>query len=98
MVKMKDRSHRYIINRTMPRHGYNILNLKWVSLWWRLCAVSHTQAISETELMKKVKQHWGWDKKAFLIKKSVYTLFRIRLNNGIFLNAVNISNYTSPCQ
>ena len=28
MVKMKDRSHRYNINRTMPRQGYNILNLK----------------------------------------------------------------------
>ena len=31
-VKMKNGSHRYDINRTRPRHGYEYANIKCVSV------------------------------------------------------------------
>ena len=41
----------------------NILNIKCMSVWWCLCAISNTLATSEVEFMKKVKQQLVWDEK-----------------------------------
>ena len=53
-VKMKNGSHRYDINRTRPRHGYEYTNIKCVSVWWCLCSVSYTLATSEAEFLKNL--------------------------------------------
>ena len=51
---MKNRSHRYGINRTRPMHGHKYTNYKFVSVWWWSCAISNTLETSEAEFMKKL--------------------------------------------
>ena len=55
-LKMKNRSYRYDVNRSSPRHGYkytNILNIKFNSAWW-LYLLSNNKATSEAQFMKKL--------------------------------------------
>ena len=61
---MKNRSHRYKINRPRSRQGKNIVNVKGVSVWWCLYVLSNTWATFQAKICKKVKQHWGWKKKS----------------------------------
>ena len=46
-VKKKNRSHRYVINRSKSRHG--------PSVWWCLQALSNTQPILEAWFTKKLR-------------------------------------------
>ena len=41
-LKIKIGSHRYDINRIWPDMDTNVLNIKCVSVWWWLCAISNT--------------------------------------------------------
>ena len=44
-MEMKNRSHRYDINRHRSRHGHKCSNNcdKSVSIWWCLCLLTHFQ-------------------------------------------------------
>ena len=70
---MKNRWHRYNINRPRSRHGHKYSKYKkYLIMMMLICTKQH---VSNTwsSIHEKVKQHWGWvEKKASLIKKSVY--------------------------
>ena len=68
-VKMKNRSHRYDINRARPRHGHKYTkNKKCLSV---MILTYNKQLLSNTwsSIHEKVKQHRLSWKKALLIKK-----------------------------
>ena len=44
-LKMKNRSHRYNINRPRPTHGHNILNVKCLSKMMTMCTKQHLSNI-----------------------------------------------------
>ena len=62
-MKMKNRPHRYDVNRSRSKLVANIVNIKSVSVWWWLYIWS--------SIHEKVKQHWDWVKKNLAYKKSV---------------------------
>ena len=72
---MKNRSHRYDINRNRPRHGHKYTKYKMcLSMRMAMCNKQH---LSNTLswIHEKVKQHWSWvEIKALLIKKRVFIL------------------------
>ena len=72
-MKKKNRSHRYDINRPRSRHGHKYSKYKkCLSMMMLICIKQHLSNIWSS-IHEKVKQHWGWvEKKALLIKKSVY--------------------------
>ena len=55
---MKNRSHRYDINRPRPRHGYKYAKYKmYDSTVMAIYVLSKTEPTFEVQFMKKVKQH-----------------------------------------
>ena len=60
---MKTRSHRYDINRTRPRHGHKLVNIKCLHV------LSNTSATFEAQLMKKLSNTEAERKKSVVYKK-----------------------------
>ena len=68
---MKTRSHRYDVNRTRPRHGYEDTMYKMCfSVMMVMCNKQHLSNIWSWN-HDKVKQHWFWIEKSVALK-SVY--------------------------
>ena len=67
IMKMKNRSHRYDINRLRSRHGHEYSKYKnYLTMTMVLCIKQHLSDICSS-IHEKVKQHWGWV--ALLIKQ-----------------------------
>ena len=52
-IKMKNRLHRYDINRPRSSHEHNIVNIRSVSLWLWLHTLSNTLETFEAQFIKK---------------------------------------------
>ena len=67
-MKMKNRSHRYNINRLRSRHGHKYsIYKKCLSMMVLLCIKEHLSNIWSSN----AKHYWGWvEKKLFLYKKA----------------------------
>ena len=63
MMKMKNISHRYDINRPKSRHGCKYSeNKKCLSMMILTCIKQRLSYIWSS-IHEKVKQHWGWVEK-----------------------------------
>ena len=59
-MKMKNKSHRYDINRTRLRHGYKYTKYEMcISMTVVICKKQHLSNIWGW-ILEEVKQHWGW--------------------------------------
>ena len=59
-MKMKNRSHRYDINRPRPRNGHkNSKYKKYPSMMMLICIKQHLSSIWSS-IHEKVRQHWDW--------------------------------------
>ena len=69
--QMKNRTHRYDINRPRPKHGHKYGKYKkCVTMMMLICIKQHPSNIWSS-IHEKVKQHWCWvEKKTLLIKKA----------------------------
>ena len=71
-MKMKNRSHRYNINRSRPRYGEIYSKHKTYLSMMVLKCIKQCLSNIWSSIHEKVKQQWGWvEKKALLIKKRV---------------------------
>ena len=74
-LKMKNRWHRYDINKPRPRHEHKYVSKykmykMYLSIMMALCIKLHLSNIWSW-ICEKVEQHWGWvEKKALVIKKA----------------------------
>ena len=66
-LKMKNRSQRYDINISRPRHGHKYTKSKMcLGIMMVICIKQHLSNILGS-IHEKVKQHWGWvEEKRFL--------------------------------
>ena len=70
---MKNRSHRYDINRIRRRHGHKYTKYKTcIGIMIVICIKQHLSNILSS-IHEKVKQHWGWVEKIVAYKKRVYS-------------------------
>ena len=69
-LRVKNRSHRYDINRLRTRHGHKYTKYKMcLSVVMVICINQHLSNIWSS-IYVKVKQHWGWiEKSVAYIKK-----------------------------
>ena len=71
---MKNRSHRYDIKRTRPRHEHKYTKYTkykmCLSIMMIICIKQHLRNILSS-IHKKFKQHWSWVEKSVAYKKSV---------------------------
>ena len=100
-MKMKNRSHRYDINRLYGLDmDTNIVNIKSVSVWWRLYVLSNTYATLEVQFMKKVSNTVAELKEsvAYEIKSVFVILCEIWQNYKklVFFNVI-VSDVFFPC-
>ena len=71
-MKIKNRSHRYEINRPSSRHGCKYSKYKkCLSMMILICIKQHLSKIWSS-IHEKVKQHWGWVEKKRCLSKKVY--------------------------
>ena len=69
-LKIKNRSHRYDINRPRPRHGHKYTKYKMcLCILMLACIKQHVNKIWSS-ILEKVKQHWGWVEKSVAYKKA----------------------------
>ena len=68
-MKIKNRLHRYDINRPKSKYGHKYSKYKSVSVWL-ICIKQHLRNIWSS-IHEKVKQHWGWVEKKRCLQKSV---------------------------
>ena len=69
-IRMKNRSHRYSINRPRSRHGHKYSKHKNCLVMMMLrCIKKHLNNIWGS-IYEKIKQHWGWVKKRRSLKKA----------------------------
>ena len=68
--KIKNRSHRYNINRPRPRHGHKYTKYKICNMV--VCVKQHLSNIW-ISIHEKVHYHWDWFKKRDIYKKSVHS-------------------------
>ena len=68
-MKMKNRSHRYDVNRPRSRHEHKYCKCKGLSMMTLICVKQHLSDIWSS-IHEKVKQNRVCWKKALLIKKS----------------------------
>ena len=59
-MKMKNRSHRYNINRPVSRHGHKYIKYKKRLSMMMLTCVRQRLSNIWSSVHEKVKQHWGW--------------------------------------
>ena len=70
-LKIRNRSHRYIIDTiNYGTMNTNIQNMKFVSEWWSLRAISNTYATSDAKFMKKLSNTETELKKSVAYKKA----------------------------
>ena len=71
-LKMKNRSHRYSINRPRTRHGHKYTKYKkCLIMMTAICIKQHVSNIWSS-IHEKVEQHWGWVEKNYcLLKKNL---------------------------
>ena len=68
-MKMKDRSHRYDINKPTSRHELKHSKYKkCLSMMMLICIKQHPSNIWSS-IHEKVKQHWRWVEKSIAYKK-----------------------------
>ena len=91
-MRMKNRSHRYDINRSRSRHEHNILDIKRVSVWWCLYAFSNTQATFDAQFMRKSSNTEAEMIQSIAYKKSVYTRYKMCLS---IIIVTHIKHYLS---
>ena len=67
-LKMKNRLHRYNINRPRPKHGHKCTKYKmYRGIMMVICIKQHLSNIWSS-IYEKVKQHWGSVKKSVAYK------------------------------
>ena len=70
-LKMKNRSHRYGINRPRLGHGHKYTRHKmFLGIMVVICIKEHLSNIWSS-IHEKVKQHWNWVEKNVAYKKSL---------------------------
>ena len=88
---MKNRSHRYGINRPRSRHGHvfrhsYVVNIKNCLSMMMLTYINQHQSNIWSSIHEKVQQYWGWigkslaDKKACIFKHMLY--FQTNASHG----------------
>ena len=100
-MKMKNRSHRYDINRPYGLDmDTNIVNIKSVSVWWCLYVLSNTYATREVQVMKKVSNTEAELKESVAYEiKSVFVILCETWQNYkklVFFNVI-VSDVFFPC-
>ena len=69
---IKNRSHRYDMNRPRPRHGHKYTKYKMcLNIMMVICTKQHLSNIWNS-IHEKIKQLWGWVKKKMLLKESFF--------------------------
>ena len=69
-MKMKNKSHRYGINRLSFKHGQKSSTYTNCRVMMMLICIKQHQSNIWNSIHAKIKQHWGWvEKKALLLKK-----------------------------
>ena len=69
-LKVKNKSHRYDINRPRPRHGHKYTKYKkWLSIMMVIRNKQYLRNIWSL-IYEKVKQHRGWIEKSVAYKKA----------------------------
>ena len=61
-LKIKNRSGRYDINWSRPRHGHKYKYKMCFSMMMVTCIKQHLSNIWR-QILENVKQHWGWVEK-----------------------------------
>ena len=63
-IKMKNKSHRYNINRPSSGHGHNYSKYrKCLVMMILICLYAYIPKYIWNSILEKVKQHWGWVEK-----------------------------------
>ena len=62
-MKIKNRSHRYNINRPRSRHGQKYSKYKNCLIMMMLTCIKKHLSNIWGSIHEKIKQHWGWVKK-----------------------------------
>ena len=77
-LRIKNKSHRYDINKPGPKHGYKYTKYKMCfSIMMVICIKQHLSNIWSS-IYEKVKQHWSWVEKSVAYKKSVYRWWTLK--------------------
>ena len=72
-MKMKNRSHRYDINRPRSRHKHKYKKYKKRLIIMIIISIKQHLSNNRGPIHENIKPRWGWvEKKALLIKKSIY--------------------------
>ena len=72
-MKMKNRSHRYDINRPRPRHGHEYTKHKLLlSILMVICIKKHLQATFEAQFIKELSNTEAELKKRITYKKAYF--------------------------
>ena len=79
-MKMKNRSHRYDLNRPRPRYRHRYTKYKiYLSMMMVICIKQHLSNIWSS-IYENVRLHWGWVKKSIGSKKAcILNLFRFQI-------------------
>ena len=82
-LKMKNRSHRYDINRPRlkQRHTYTIYKI-CLNMMMVICTKEHLSSFWST-IHKKVKQRWGWVEKKWCLSKKGIAIWKLFKGNFI---------------
>ena len=82
-LKMKNRSHRYDMNRSWPKRSPKYTKNK---MYLIIIVIGIKQHLSNiwSSVHEKVKQHWDWVKKSVAYKKSKYQ--NLVFNGRVFIN------------
>ena len=97
---MKNRSHRYDIDKPRPRHGHNYTIYKmYFNIMVTICIKQYLRNIWSS-IYEKVKQHWGWVEKKCCLqkecvhKKLIFSIYKmLTLNMSIFYLQVKKSTF-----
>ena len=71
-IKMKNRSHRYDINRPWPSYGHEYTKYKECLSMMILTCIKQQLSNIWSLIPEKVKQYWGWDEKNALLYNKAY--------------------------
>ena len=77
-VKMKNRLHRYYINRPWCRHGHEYTKYKKCLGMMMLICIKQYLSNIWSSVYEKVKQHWDWVKKNRFYKKKTCNPFHLK--------------------
>ena len=64
-IKIKNRSHRYDVNRPMSRHGHKFSKYKkCLSMMMLIICIKEHLSNIRSSIHEKVMQYWGWVEKS----------------------------------